>query len=431
MSSDCDYHSSSFMLLTPQSDCEFDLLLANSIQSGALQQPTTNDSKQLPRITPPANSLIGSIGLVNGSINGSVSLVGNNRSVGSLTNSHLLAGSTNASIASINVSSSSSSSTSSPGASDQLTNGSNGRLSSLSSGIKLEKVDTFFSSASSSTRSLNSFNNSSNQSSQSTGDSDRAINDAIKGNEVHKAPELTDRTVNKPSNGTTTNEPTNEITNGTLNERTNELAGLLPASVSNQLEPIYLLSELGSRNYELINVSRSTGFADANTGGRLSISAPTGGGVPPTSSSATASHTNAIHTAASHTTANQRTYSANADQLAFFKTITNEPDAAKCKGRSWLLNQSHCLLTFFWQNESRSHPFFHQWYSIIELFNGIQFWWATNYLTSCIIWLLSIWDFLSETLKSMHFNALHWNSVTELILRLNANAYAISKLKVV
>ena len=43
---DCDYHSS-FMLLTPQSDCDFDLLLAGSLQSNLLNDCKINQVSNL------------------------------------------------------------------------------------------------------------------------------------------------------------------------------------------------------------------------------------------------------------------------------------------------------------------------------------------------------------------------------------------------
>lgn len=327
------------MLLTPQSDCEFDLLLASSIQSGALQSNLTPDSQhsQLHRIT--ANSLtIGngrvSGGLVSSSLLGSSS-AGNrdnspasnqasnqasnpasnrannrnsnrtsnrigsqtNNRTNSRTNRNLVASSSSNALIALSTSASSSPGTVSTGSS--ASPGPTGRCDEPTNSVKLacrlsdSTIDSLFSS------NQNCSNNSSDQASQSTqsnAGSRRAINDSIKGNanEVNKFVECA------------------ALDSGEL------AGGCLAASVSNQLEPIYLLGELGSHSYELINVARSTGFADS--GGRLSINAPTGG-VPESANSSSAS-------------AAMNSSRTNADQLAFFKTITNEPDAQASRGRS-------------------------------------------------------------------------------------------------
>ena len=90
-------------------------------------------------------------------------------------------------------------------------------------------------------------------------------------------------------------------------------------NVTNQLEPIYLLNELGSHNYELINVSNAS---DLNL--TTNLTAVTCNQTNLNSTNATDLHTpiNATQPASSQPASNQ-------DQLAFLKTITNEPDVFK------------------------------------------------------------------------------------------------------
>lgn len=365
MSSDCDYHSSSFMLLTPQSDCEFDLLLASSIQSGVLQSNLqssvqSSDSQTNNRITPSANGLT-----IGGRISGglvSCSLLGvagnqedspannqtnnrannrnssrnrsktNNNQTNNQTNTRTN-NRTNRNLVPSNAliaSSSSSPSTESTGSSaspdptvrcDESTN----KLTCRPT-LNDSKID--FSSSRS--------DNSSDQSIPSANyraASRQAINDSIKGNanEVNKFVEhtaldsggagaqLTGAELAELSGTELTGA---QLTSSHLTHLTStKLTGCL--SVSNQLEPIYLLGEPGSHSYDLINVTRSTGFADA----RLSIAT---NGAPQSAANSSA--------AMNRTTANQ---------LAFFKTITNEPDARASRGRSPVCSLSLILDEFF------------------------------------------------------------------------------------
>lgn len=382
MSSDCDYHSSSFMLLTPQSDCEFDLLLASSIQSGVLQSNLqssvqSSDSQTNNRITPSANGLT-----IGGRISGglvSCSLLGvagnqedspvnnqtnnrannrnssrnrsktNNNQTNNQTNNRTN-NRTNRNLVPSNTliaSSSSSPSTESTGSSaspdptlrcDESTN----KLTCRPT-LNDPKID--FSSSRS--------DNSSDQSSPSANyraASRQAINDSIKGNanEVNKFVEHTaldsggagaqltgaelaelsgtELTGAQLTSTHLTGAPltSSHLTGAPLTSShltSTKLTGCL--SVSNQLEPIYLLGEPGSHSYDLINVTRSTGFADA----RLSIAT---NGAP--------------QSAANSSVAMNRT---TANQLAFFKTITNEPDARTSRGRSPVCSLSLILDEFF------------------------------------------------------------------------------------